>query len=408
VTASEVGDVEDTGSGTDLLDALIDGVHTGDNLVLQGDDDAPVGLLVDRFVAAARGRVPLVVVNLAASWDGPVPAGTRVLDLSPAVTGEPSALPDAVAPDASLADALALIERADEDAGEGAAFVFDPLSDVPTRWGREAALELFLATCPRLYRRRSLAVWPVRATRHRPTFLRRLEEVTQVVVELTTSPEGLRVGVRKADGRRPDVAGRTVHAEVLDGDLVATAAPVTTRQRLGRAIRDQRLTLGLSQSEVARRVGISPSALSQVERGVRGPSGDTLVRLWEVLEVPFGPTERLDPGYRVGRRSGRDRARLQDGLDGERVLDGPDGTQTWLLRVAPGASGPRAPFSVKQVETVVVLRGVLDLQLAGRTETLHEGDGVELTTALVHGWANPGPTTTEVSWTLHGGIVGRG
>jgi transcriptional regulator with XRE-family HTH domain len=404
VTASEAGAVEDTGSGTDLLDALIDGVHTGDNLVLQGDDDAaPVGLLVDRFVAAARGRVPLVVVNLAAPWDGPVPTGTRVLDLSPAATGQPSALPDAIGPDATLADALALIERADEEAGEGAAFVFDPLSAVPTHWGRDAALELFLATCPRLYRRRSLAVWPICASRHRPTFLRRLEEITQVVVELTSSPEGLRVGVRKADGRGADVAGRTVHAEVVGGDLVATAAPVTARQRLGRAIRDQRLGLGLSQSEVARRVGISPSALSQVERGVRGPSGDTLVRLWEVLEVPFGPTARRDHGYRVSRRSGRDRTRLQDGLDGERVLDGPDGTQTWLLRVAPGASGPRAPFAVKQVETVVVLRGILDLHLEGRTQTLHEGDGVELTRALVGGWANPGPTTTEVSWTLHGG-----
>lgn len=394
--------MEDTGSGTDLLDTLIDGVHTGDNLVLQGDEEAPIGLLVDRFVAAARGRVPLIVVNLAAAVDGSVPAGTRVLDLSPAVTGASSPLPDAIGPDGTLRDALALLERADEEAGEGAAFVFDPLSAVPASWGRDAALELFLATCPRLYRRRSLAVWPVRLPRHRPAFLRRLEEVTQVVVELTTSPQGLRIGVRKADGRSAEVIGRTVHAEVVDGDLVATGASVTTRERLGRVIREQRLARGLAQGEVARRVGISPSALSQVERGVRGPSGDTLVRLWEVLEVPFGPAERRDRGYRVARRSGRDRTRLQDGLDAERVVDGPGGTQTWLLRFAPGASNGRAPFASKAVETLVVLRGVLDLQLEGRTETLHEGDGVTLMTTLVGGWANPGPTTTEVSWTLHG------
>jgi transcriptional regulator with XRE-family HTH domain len=394
--------VDETGSGTDLLDALIDGVHTGDNLVLQGDDAAPVTLLVDRFVAATRGRLPLVIVNLAAPWVGPVPGGTRVVDLAPAVTGVVSALDDAVAPDAGLADAIELLERVDLEVGEGAAFVFDPLSAVPDAWGRDAALELFLATCPRLYRRRSLALWPIRTDRHRPAFLRRLEEVTQVVVELTTGADGLRVAVRKADGRRAEVVGRSVHAEVADGDLAATGAPVTTRQRLGHAIRDQRLARGLPQSEVARRVGISPSALSQVERGVRGPSGDTLVRLWEVLEVPFGPAAEQDRGYRVSRRSGRERTRLQEGLDGELLLDAPGGVRTWLLRLAPGAAGTRAPFAVKAAETVVVLRGVVDLQLGGLTETFHEGDAVELTATVVTGWANPAPVTTELSWTLHG------
>jgi transcriptional regulator with XRE-family HTH domain len=393
--------VDRTSSGTDLLDALIDGVHTGDNLVLQGDEDAPVELLVERFVAACRGRRVLVHVNLAAPWSGQVPAGERVLDLSPAATGRPSALDDAVAPDASLEEVLAALERADVDAGEGAAFVFDPLSSLPERWGPDAALELFLATCPRLYRRRSLAVWPIRAARHRPTFLRRLEEVTQVVVELSAEVDGVRAVVRKADGRRGQVVGRSVHATVVDGDLVAVGEPVTARQRLGHAVRDQRLARGLSQREVARRVGISPSALSQVERGVRGPSGDTLVRLWEVLEVPFGPPLDDERGYLVSRRSGRDRERLQDGLDGERVLHGSAGVETWLLRLAPGAAGAQAPFAVKAAESVVVVRGVVDLELAGRTETLHEGDGIVLTAATVTGWANPGPVTTELSWTLH-------
>src|SRR5690606_9910866 len=160
----------------------------------------------------------------------------------------------------------------------------------------------------------------------------------------------LRVVVRKADGRRPGVVGRSVHAEVVEGDLLATDAPVETRARLGGAIREQRLARGLSQTAVARRVGITPSALSQVERGVRGPSGDTLVRLWEVLGVPFGPSTEREVGYRVSRRSGRERVVLQEGLEGERVLDAAGGAEVWLLEVAPGASGTRAPFAVKAAE----------------------------------------------------------
>jgi transcriptional regulator with XRE-family HTH domain len=381
-------------SGTGLLDA------PRRHLVLQGGADTPLELLVTRFVDAARGRVPLVRVNLAAAWEGRVPEGVRVVDWSAVTTGSPSPLEGAVGPGAGLVEALASLEAADAEVGSGAAFVFDPLSAVPERWGPDAALELFLATCPRLYRRRSLAVWPVVADDHRPSFLRRLEEVTQVVVELEGDDGQLRLTVRKADGRRPEVVGRSVHAEVVDGDLRPTDVAVTTRERLGGAIRDQRLARGLSQSELARRVGITPSALSQVERGVRGPSGDTLVRLWEVLEVPFGPDASAERGYRVSRRSGRERFRLQEGLDGERLVDGPDGAETWLLEAASGAGGDRPPFSVKAPETVVVLRGVLDLQLGGRTETFHEGDAVELMTAGVTGWANPGPRPTELLWTV--------
>lgn len=388
-------------SGTELVNTLIDGVQTGDNLVLQGDGQAPLELLVARFTACAQGRMPLVLVNVAAPWSGPVPDGAIVLDWSPARTGQPSALPNGLAPDASFAQALATLHDADEQVGKGAAFVFDELTAVQDAWGQDAALELFLSACPRLYRRRSLAVWPVRAAAHRPSFLRRLAEITQVVVEIMHDDGTLQLTVRKADGRAASVVGRRVGAAVVDGDLEAIDAPHATREQLGPAIRDQRLARGVSQAELARRVGISPSALSQVERGVRGLAGDTLVRLWEALGVPFGPAAGHDPGYRIARRSGRERPRLQDGLTGERILDDGLVGEVWSLEVAAGATGSSAPFAVKSPETIIVLHGVLDLLLAGRTETLHEGDALVAADVSVTGWANPGGTAAEVLWMVH-------
>ena len=398
-------------SGTDLLDVLIDGVRIGDNLVLQGDAAAPLDLLVDRFVDRVTGRLPLVLVNIAAPWHGPVPAGTTVVDWSPALTGRPSDVDGALAPDASLEDALASLRLVDDRVGAGAAFVFDQLTAVQEAWSSDAALELFLNACPRLYRRRSLALWPIELERHRPTFLRRLAEITQVVVELTTTTTSattdddgrLHVAVRKADGRGPGVVGRSVHAEVVDGDLRAIGEAITTRERLGTVIRDQRLVRGLSQAELARRVEITPSALSQVERGVRNPSGDTLMRLWEVLGVPFGPPQSTEHGYRVSRRSGRDHPRLQDGLIAERLVADATTGEQWRLEMAPGASGDRPPFAVKAPEVATVVRGVLDLHLGGRLETLHEGDALLVTDAAITGWANPGSEPTEVIWTLHTG-----
>jgi transcriptional regulator with XRE-family HTH domain len=388
-------------SGTALIDTLIDGVRIGDNLVFLGDTTAPLDLLVDRFVTAARGEVPVVVVNVAGPWSGPVPDGTAVLDWSAVRTGKPSRLPGSLPPDATFEDAVAALRVADERAGEGAGFVFDRLSAVQEVWGRAAALELFLSTCPRLYRRRSLAVWPVEGAQHRPTFLRRLTEITQVVIELADDDGQLQMTVRKADGRDPAVVGRSVHAEVVDSDLEATEPPTTSRERLGTLVRDQRLARSLSQAEVARRIGITPSALSQIERGVRGPSGDTLVALWEVLGVPFGPAAARDHGYRVARRSGRERARLQEGLTGECIVDDPATGELWRVDAAPGASGDRPPFAVKAPEVATVVRGILDLQVGGRTETLHEGDALVAVAATITGWANPGGSPTEVIWTIY-------
>ncbi|QBI18404.1 helix-turn-helix domain-containing protein [Egibacter rhizosphaerae] len=394
--------MEQPTSGTALVDELIDGVRIGDNLVFQGEAGTPLALLVDRFVSAARGQLPLVIVNAAEPWKDEVPEGVTVLDWSPVHDGTPSPLARALDEDATFEDALASLRAVEADVGSGAAFVFDRLSAVQDAWGSDAALELFLSACPRLYRQRSLAVWPVDWDRHRPAFLRRLGEITQVVLELAATDGDLQVTVRKADGRKASIVGRSVRARVADRDLQATEAPTSTRERLGTVIRDQRLALGMPQAELARRVGITPSALSQIERGVRGPSGDTLMGLWEVLGVPFGPTTQpQDRGYRVARRSGRERVGMQDGLTGECLVDDPAAGELWLLELAPGVTGGRSPFAVKSIEVVTVVRGVLDLHLEGRTETLHEGDALVAAEAAVTGWANPSSTSTQVHWSLH-------
>lgn len=393
-------------SGTTALDDLIDQVQIGDNLVVIGDEHAPLDLLVERYLAATLGHHPVVAVTVAHPWTTEVPDGLTVLDWSAVTTGTPSPLPDALGPNATFADALASVRAADEQVGMGAVFAFDRLSAVQAAWSDAAALELFLSTCPRLYRRRSLALWPIELAAHPPSFLRRLTEITQVVVEVVASdpaaPDGrLRCTVRKADGRAAKVVGRTREVDVVDGDLVPVGAASSTRERLGTLIREQRLATGLAQVELARRVGITPSALSQVERGVRGPSGDTLVRLWEVLGVPFGPEAEGPEGYLVSRRSGRELRTLQPGLTGSLLLDTPRTGQLWQLHVEPGAHGDAPPFQVKAAESVTVVRGVLDVTLGGRTEILHEGDALLASTTPIAAWANPGTRRAEVQWHVH-------
>ncbi|MYC37820.1 MAG: transcriptional regulator [Chloroflexi bacterium] len=80
----------------------------------------------------------------------------------------------------------------------------------------------------------------------------------------------------------PQVQAR-VEAELQSPVKVEAAQRPTVDTR---ALWDRMDALGLSQNEVARRVGVSNGYLSQIMNGQRTPSGDVLRRLYEVLFRP--------------------------------------------------------------------------------------------------------------------------
>ncbi len=59
-------------------------------------------------------------------------------------------------------------------------------------------------------------------------------------------------------------------------------------QRIGRNARVARGLLGLTQSEIAERVGLAAEVYGRLERGAMLPSVPTLVRLADVLELKAG------------------------------------------------------------------------------------------------------------------------
>ncbi len=57
-------------------------------------------------------------------------------------------------------------------------------------------------------------------------------------------------------------------------------------ERLANAIKDRRADLGLTQAEVAERVGVSRKTVNTVENGVFTPSALLALKLAEALSVP--------------------------------------------------------------------------------------------------------------------------
>jgi transcriptional regulator with XRE-family HTH domain len=292
-----------------------------------------------------------------------------------------------------------LLTELELELGRGARYVFDSLTGIQELWGREAALSLFLRSCPRLYDLRTAAYWLLQRGAHDASFLARLHHVTQVVLELANADGATSIRVAKAQARSPGVAGRSARVAFHGQGIRLIPQPAPVEPHPGELLRTHRIARGLSQAELARRIGISPSALSQAERGVSGLSASTLERAREILGLPAEQARGAPPPYRVRRRGATEPRRVAPGMLTEVLADTP-GHRILLVRVAPQASGQRTPFATKREEVVAVLRGILEVRVGESQEVLHAGDAILLSEEPVSSWRNPGPEEAEALWAV--------
>jgi transcriptional regulator with XRE-family HTH domain/KaiC/GvpD/RAD55 family RecA-like ATPase len=416
--------MERPSTGIDPLDELLGGgLGVGDNVVWQATSPAEIEPFVKAFLATAHGTTPLTYLSFRLPPGAVLERFRRVWDnerftLLDGWTGSQDAPPGrrkrATAGSSQPARVRRLKDPADseqvnrelseieDDLGPGADYVFDDLTSMQRLWGPEAALALFLRCCPRLYQERTVAYWLLEREAHPPAFRSRLADITQVILDLEATPakpteQILRVV--KADGHPSGVTGRTLRYVVgEDGHIDVLEQAASMRERIGEQVRAGRIAVGLSQAELARRIGVTPSALSQVERGRHGLSGETLTRLWATLGIPFGPASNPGPlPYRLARRGARQPVAPAPGLSGETLLQEPSGRAIHELTFPAGSSG-RRPFETKQPEFVLVLQGALELQLGQETHTLQQGDAILLDTQPVTGWRNPAREPSQVLW----------
>ena len=110
---------------------------------------------------------------------------------------------------------------------------------------------------------------------------------------------------------------------------MATSATGTTPVQLGQAIRAAREARGLSLRELARRVSVSPSFVSQIELGKANPSVGTLYSVVSVLGTTLDDL--------IGEQPGGSGSELVDASLGRRCVPGQPGRRsTYPLQPAEG------------------------------------------------------------------------
>ena len=179
----------------------------------------------------------------------------------------------------------------------------------------------------------------------------------------------------------------------------SAAHPEGGERALGRGIRAERLRQNLTLAQVADVAGLSPSALSQIERAVTDPSIGSLRRIANALGLPFFQF-LVEPSVPepVVRRAERRTITFPNRLLAYQLLSpnlrGP--FEVLSLDLAPDAASGEEAMGHDSEECLLVLRGCVEVELAGQMYTLEEGDSISIQRNLPHRVVNHGAVSAEL------------
>ena len=179
--------------------------------------------------------------------------------------------------------------------------------------------------------------------------------------------------------------------------------------QVGPQIRAARSERGWSLRHLAGRAQVSPSLLSEVERGSANPSITTLFQIAGALELPVqtllppAPVKAAAPSLSspvsIVRQAERPHIKLDGNIAWERLAPHADGEVECLeLIYAPGATSGETMFHHAGREWGVVLAGELTLDLAFARHTLRTGDSVSFVSSTPHRLSNLGSETLRLLW----------
>ncbi len=153
-----------------------------------------------------------------------------------------------------------------------------------------------------------------------------------------------------------------------------------------RRLRGQR---GLSLEKLAQASGVSRAMLGQIELGQSAPTINVLWKISSALAVPFSAliTARGTPGPQVLRAAQAKHLTSHDGTFSSRALfpfDEPRRVEFYELRISPGGVERADAHSPGTVENLVVSKGAIELEAAGRKELLAAGDAIVFEADVPH------------------------
>lgn len=288
-------------------------------------------------------------------------------------------------------------------------FVFETITGMQELWGgEEEILNFYLHSCPRLYELNTIAYWIMEKRAHSPRLRAQINQIAQVAIDLSVKRGTTFITILKAEKRDLDTLSKAFNYWSKGLNITIDYERRTTGQiDLGMRLKELRVKRGLSQTELAELVGVTPSTISQVESNLIYPSLPALLKMAEVLSVEIRSffQEKADLKNRIIFPAA-------DAVD-VKLPDFPQGSihanlltpvdfepkaEPYLIEVFPNKNLPSHFFIHKGDEMGYLLSGKLQLKLEKAVYTVRTGDVIYLKSEMPTQWKNPGPGIARLLW----------
>jgi len=287
-------------------------------------------------------------------------------------------------------------------------FVIESLTGMQDLWeGEEHILRFYSRSCPKLYELDTIAYWVIEKGAHSNKLKAHINQIAQVSIDLSIKRGKSALKILKAEKRTPKALneafyyaydGTDIH---LEGDT-----KVKAQHDLGVRIKKIRKKQGMSQKELSKLIGVTPSNISQIESNLIYPSLPALYKIAENLSVEVSsffqdktlPVKTVFPKGKGVKISMSDMPK--DSIYAQQLtppdLDGK--AEPYLIQILPEKKLLSHFFVHKGEELGYMLSGKIKVVSQNETYTLVAGDTIYLKADIPTQWVNPGPETVKLLW----------
>jgi transcriptional regulator with XRE-family HTH domain len=287
--------------------------------------------------------------------------------------------------------------------------VFESLTGMAELWGgEEPVLNFYSHSCPRLYELNTVAYWIMEKKAHSPRFRAQINQIAQVAIDLSIKRGTTSLTILKAEKRQLDHLQKPYHYWVKEGELT-----FSTEKRSGKSIdfgprlKEMRTKRGISQTELAQLVGVTPSTISQIESNMIYPSLPGLLKMAEILSVQassfFREKEeaKAAPVFSIKEAIPVKLPQLPEDIIQAALLTPMDfeaKVEPYLIEMAPDKHIQTHFFNHKGEEMGYLISGELQVKLESGIYSLRPGEVIYLRSEIPLEWKTMSPDVARLIW----------
>jgi len=277
---------------------------------------------------------------------------------------------------------------------EGARYIFDSLTGMQDLWGDEnSTYKFFTYMCPRLYDLGTVAYWMLEKEAHSQAFKANLRHITQVVLELYKRRDKLYIKALKLEDRTSREAFKPHSYEIEDNSIFIIPAKKESSFDIGSKIKNSRTMLGMSQKDLADKIGLTSSFISQLENNQISPSLNSFFQIAEVLGL--SPSSLLqsdkiarDVKWLIKKDDVRKNLHKKEtGYSIFNIISG-DKASAYMAVIGPGTELYKHFLTHKKEELIHVVSGGVSVKVENTEKELEAGDSIYLKDYLPSLWSN--------------------